>query len=127
MTDLVCARLLLVVVVVTSVSLDAQPTAVAWEDVASGVEHAHIVHPARAGGSWNVNVLRVDLARVRLDVIRAKDAAVGVETVSAIAARVGALAAVNGGYFRTSGEFAGDSTGTLQIDGVLWSEPDRGR
>jgi hypothetical protein len=67
------------------------------------------------------------MADARLDVIRANDAAIGLERVSSIAARVGALAAINGGYFRTSGEFLGDSTGTLQIDRVLWSEPDRGR
>ena len=67
------------------------------------------------------------MSRARLDVIRAKDAAVGLETTSAIAARVGAIAAVNGGYFRTGDDFVGDSTGTLQIDGVLWSEPDRAR
>lgn len=101
--------------------------AVAWTPVASGVEHTHIERPAPAGGTWHINALRIDLSRVRLDVIRAKDMAIGVETVSAIAARTGAIAAVNGGYFRTSGEFLGDSTGTLQIDGRIWSDPDRGR
>jgi hypothetical protein len=47
--------------------------------------------------------------------------------VSAIAARHGAISAINGGYFRMTGTFAGDSTGTLQIDGRILSEPDRGR
>ena len=65
--------------------------------------------------------------QVRLDVIRALDTAVGLERVSSMAARTGAIAAVNAGYFRTSGEFLGESTGTLQIDHVIWSEPDRGR
>jgi hypothetical protein len=44
-----------------------------------------------------------------------------------MAARHGAIAAVNGGYFRTAGTYRGDSTGTLVIDGELLSEPDRGR
>jgi hypothetical protein len=105
----------------------AQAPAVSWTRVADGVEHAQFRREAPAGGQWNINVLRIDMTRARLDVIRARDAAIGLETVSSIAARTGAIAAVNGGYFVTSGDFLGDSTGTLQIDGVLWSEPDRGR
>jgi hypothetical protein len=118
---------ILVLGVSATVSGVWQPAAVAWTQVASGVEHAHITRPAPAGGSWNINLLRIDFSRARLDVIRARDAAIGVEPVSAIAARTRAIAAINGGYFRTSGEFLGDSTGTLQIDRILWSEPDRGR
>jgi len=110
----------------TSAAL-AQPAGLSWTTVAPGVEHAHFRREAPVEGSWNINVLRVDLTRARLDVIRARDTAIGLETVTSIAARTGAIAAVNGGYFRTSGDFLGDSTGTLQIDGVLWSEPDRGR
>lgn len=108
-------------------TLLAQPAGLSWSPVAPGVEHAHLRREAPGGGSWNVNVLRVDMAQARLDVIRARDTAIGLETVTSIAARTGAIAAVNGGYFRTSGDFLGDSTGTVQIDGVIWSEPDRGR
>jgi exopolysaccharide biosynthesis protein len=100
-----------------------QRAAVDWKVVAPGVEHAQITRE----GPWFVNLLRVDLTTARLDVVHARDDAVGLETLSAIAARTGAIAAVNGGYFRMTGTFAGDSTGTLQIDGRLLSEPDRGR
>ncbi len=120
---LLCASWLLAV---TSTAL-AQPAALSWTAVAPGVEHAHFRRDAPNEGSWNINVLRVDIRQARLDVIRARDTAIGLETVTSIAARTGAIAAVNGGYFRTSGDFLGDSTGTLQIDGVVWSEPDRGR
>jgi hypothetical protein len=113
--------------VLVSVSTFAQAPAVRWQPVAAGVEHAHIVRSAPAGGTWNVNALRIDMRQARLDVVHAKDAAIGLETVTAMAQRTNAIAAINGGYFRTAGEFQGDSTGTLQIDGVLWSEPDRGR
>lgn len=109
------------------VPLAAQVPDLSWVPVADGVEHAQFRRPAPGGGEWNVNVLRVDMSKARLDVVRARDEAVGLETVTSIAARTNAIAAVNGGYFRTSGDFLGDSTGTLQIDGVLWSEPDRGR
>ena len=110
-----------------SVALSAQPASLSWTTVAPGVEHAQFRREAPGEGFWNINVLRVDLTEARLDVIRARDTAIGLETVTSMAARTGAIAAVNGGYFRTSGDFLGDSTGTLQIDGVLWSEPDRGR
>lgn len=96
---------------------------VTWRPIAPGVEHAHVIRDA----PWNIHVLRVDPSQARLDVVHARDNAVGLETVSAIAARHGAIAAINGGYFRMTGTFAGDSTGTLQIDGRILSEPDRGR
>ncbi|HUE88162.1 MAG TPA: phosphodiester glycosidase family protein [Vicinamibacterales bacterium] len=105
----------------------AQPAAPVWTTVAPGVEHAHFRREAPTEGAWNINVLRIDMTQARLDVIRARDTAIGLETVTSIASRVGAIAAINGGYFRTSGDFLGDSTGTLQIDGVVWSEPDRAR
>jgi exopolysaccharide biosynthesis protein len=103
--------------------IGARQNAIEWRTVAPGVEHAHITRE----GPLNINLLRVDLAQARLDVVHARDEAVGLEPLSVIAARAGAIAAVNGGYFRMTGTFAGDSTGTLQIDGTLLSEPDRGR
>lgn len=79
------------------------------------------------GGPWRVHVLEADPARMRLEVAHAYDAAIGLETTAELAARRGALAAVNGGYFRMTGLLAGDSQGALRIDGDLLSEPDRGR
>jgi hypothetical protein len=112
-------------------SLPAQSSDIAWRTIAPGVEHVQIVRKAddsgAAAGPWTINALRIDLAQVRLDVVHALDAAVGLETVSSMAQRRGAIAAINGGYFRTTGTFRGDSTGTLLIDGALLSEPDRAR
>jgi hypothetical protein len=117
-------RLIAALLFVGSVALGAQHVPeLDWRVVAPGVEHAHIAMAA----PWNVNALRVDLTQARLDVVHARDDAVGRETLSAMAARTGVVAAINGGYFRMTGTFAGDSTGTLQIDGTLLSEPDRGR
>jgi hypothetical protein len=114
---------LLALASITASPLTAQP----WTHVADGVEHTHVRRAAPGDGEWNINGLRIDMTKARLDVVRANDAAIGLEKVTSIAARSRAIAAVNGGYFRTSGDFLGDSTGTLQIDRVLWSEPDRGR
>jgi hypothetical protein len=117
---------LLPVVVAGAAARGQDAGAIAWSAIAAGVEHAHVVRQA-APGPWNIHLLRIDLSQVRLDAVRALDEAVGLETVSSLAARHAAIAAVNGGYFRTTGTFRGDSAGTLQIDGTLLSEPDRGR
>ena len=112
--------------------LVAQPIAsLGWRSVAPGVEHATLQRTVDAGGQaigpFAINALRLDLTRVRLDVVHAMDEAVGLETTSSIAERLGAIAAINGGYFRTTGTYRGDSTGTLQIDRTILSEPDRSR
>ena len=119
--------LCLALVAAAALASQVGPIKPAWSEVAAGVEHAHVRREAPGGGQWNINLLRIDMTRARLDVVRARDVAIGLETVSSIAERTGAIAAVNGGYFRTSGDFLGDSTGTLLIDRVLWSEPDRAR
>jgi hypothetical protein len=124
--------LLAIVLAAAATPAAQQPAAsIAWKAVAPGVEHAAIQRPADAadpaGGPLAINVLRLDLSQVRLDVVHALDEAVGLETTSSIAERLGAVAAINGGYFRTTGTFRGDSTGTLQIDRTILSEPDRSR
>jgi len=78
-------------------------------------------------GPWNIHVLEADPKMIRVEVAHAYDAAIGLETTAELAERHDALAAINGGYFRMTGLLAGDSQGTLQIDGKLLSEPDRGR
>ncbi len=116
---------------VMGVGLIAQPTPVDWRSIAPGVEHAELTRKTdeagQPAGPWVINALRIDPSQARLDIVHAQDEAVGLETVGSVAERRGAIAAVNGGYFRMTGTFAGDSTGTLQIDGKLLSEPDRGR
>ena len=83
--------------VVAIAPLLAQPSINSWNEVAEGVEHTHFTRDAPGGGSWNINALRIDMSRARLDVIRANDVAIGLETVTSIAARTDAIPAVNGG------------------------------
>ncbi|MCW8983782.1 MAG: phosphodiester glycosidase family protein [Thermoanaerobaculales bacterium] len=78
-------------------------------------------------GPWKIHVLEADPKKIRVEVVHAYDAAIGLETTAELAERHDALAAINGGYFRMTGLLAGDSQGTLRIDGRLLSEPDRGR
>ena len=84
----------------------------------------HLTNPE---GPWKIHVLEADPRKVRVEIAHAYDAAIGLETTADLAGRHGALAAINGGYFRMKGLLAGDNQGTLQLDGRLLSEPDRGR
>jgi len=102
-----------------------------FQTVAAGVEHLKLARGYKsdneATGPWVVNLLRVDPARVDLRIAHALDEGVGLETTSSIAARAGAIAAVNAGFFRTTGTYRGESNGVLAIEGKLMSEPLEGR
>ncbi|MDQ2920090.1 MAG: phosphodiester glycosidase family protein [Acidobacteriota bacterium] len=101
--------------------------ALRFQEVAPGIEYGQTTsgHASKdeLTGPWYINVLRIDLARATLKIVRALDEGVGMETVSSLAARYRAAAATNGGYFRTTGTYRGESIGLLLLDGKLISEP----
>ncbi len=93
-----------------------------FKTVKDGIEYAEVTKEI-SGIKVNMNLLRLDLTKVRLDVVHAKDAAIGTEKTSSIATRHGAFAAINAGFFRLDTSlFAGDSAGVLIIDHKLLSE-----
>lgn len=96
------------------------------EVIAPGIEHIQITRGYKSDkevtGPWFINLLRLDLKQARLRMVHAMDEAVGLETVSSLAARYGALAAINSGYFRTTGTYRGDSVGIEVRKGKLLSE-----
>jgi exopolysaccharide biosynthesis protein len=98
-----------------------------FQEINPGVEYGQTVSGEASKdeltGPWLINVIRVDLTRAKLKVVHAMDEGVGLETVSSLAARYGAVAATNGGYFRVGGTYRGDSIGLLFLDGALISEP----
>lgn len=71
----------------------------------------------------SIRLLRLDPRRVRLASALATGEIPGRATVSAIARRVGAIAAVNAGFFSPVGE----PVGLLRIDGRLLSDTSRAR
>ena len=79
-----------------------------------------LLHPA---GPIAVRILRIDPQRVRLKSALAQEKIVGTETVTAMADRHGAIAAINAGFFAPNG----DPTGLLQVDGELVSDTARPR
>lgn len=101
------------------------------ESVAPGVEHIEIRRGDFGRGigpdRWTINVLILDPSKTKIALGRALDKGVGTETPSSIAARRGALAATNGGYFRTEGVYRGEPAGILALAGKVLSEPSRRR
>ena len=101
------------------------------ETLAPGLTHVEIVRaiPTASGAQerWVIHVLQLDALRAQLRVAPALDAIVGTETTSSLAERHGALAAVNGGYFRMAGLYRGEPAGALVLEGRLLSETDRHR
>jgi exopolysaccharide biosynthesis protein len=107
--------------------LCGQSLAQDWKTVHDGVEYAQ-VEKEISGLKVKMNLLRLDLKRVRLDVHHALDKAIGLETTSSIATRHGGVAAINSGFFRLDkSEFAGDAAGVLVIDRRLLSESTNNR
>jgi len=93
-----------------------------FKTVHAGVEYAEVTRKI-GDDPVKINLLRLDLKKVRLDVHHALDAAIGTEKTSSLATRHGAVAAINAGFFRLDKSvFAGDAVGTLMIDGELLSE-----
>jgi exopolysaccharide biosynthesis protein len=101
------------------------------EFIAPGVEHIQITRGYKSDkdttGPWFINILRIDLTKARLRMVHALDEEVGLETVSSMAARYGALAAINSGYFRTTGTYRGDSIGVEVLNGKILSESNNTR
>lgn len=102
-------------------------TAQDFKTIQDGIEYAEMTRTIE-DQPVKMNLLRLDLTKVRLDVVHAMDSAIGTETVSSMANRYGAFAAINAGFFRLDKSiFAGDSTGVLEIDNRLISESNNNR
>ena len=101
-------------------------SSLSFTEIAPGIEHGQ-VESGSAEEPLRINVLRVDLKRARVKVVRALDQGLGMETVSSLATRYRADAAINGGFFRLTGTYRGESTGLLIIDGKLISESNNNR
>jgi hypothetical protein len=71
----------------------------------------------------SVHIAVVDPRVLAIEAGTARGLAIGRETVTAMAGRVGAVLAVNGGFFRIGGTFDGDPAGILKIGDEWLSEP----
>ena len=93
-----------------------------FRTIRDGIEYAEMTREID-GKPVKMNLLRLDLRKVRLDVVHAMDAAIGTETVSSMATKRGAFAAINAGFFRLDkSPFLGDAAGVFMINKKLLSE-----
>lgn len=98
-----------------------------FKTVHDGVEYAQVVHKL-GSDPVKINLLRLDLKKVRLDVHHAMDAAIGTEKTSSLAERQGAVAAINAGFFRLDTSiFAGNAVSFLMIDKEILSNSTNNR
>ena len=74
-----------------------------FKTVHDGVEYAQVVHKL-GSDPVKINLLRLDLKKVRLDVHHAMDAAIGTEKTSSLAERQGAVEPNGGIADGTDGE-----------------------
>lgn len=95
----------------------ARPVAPHWQAVTDGVELAVFDAASITGepGPVAVHAVRLDLSRMRVELALARDTSPALERVDAMAARHGAIAAVNAGFFLPRGRPAG----LLKMDGRL--------
>ena len=91
------------------------------ETVAAGVELFRSVDRSLVSGAGPIAVaaLRLDPERVRLTSALSNDEVLRVETVAGMAERLGAVAAVNGGFFNRNN---GEPIGLLKVAGDLVSD-----
>ena len=95
------------------------------ETLAPGITYYTLDDAAHLGADAPISarLLEIEPSAARLDMELGKDGRQGRETVPAMAARRGALAAVNAGFFGTNG----DPAGIFKIDGLLVSDTRRPR
>src|SRR5579883_1628525 len=74
-----------------------------------------------------IHVLEIDPSKVRIAPAHAGKDILALETVSTIAKRHQAAAAINGGFFRTQKPYEGTSAGILRIGGEWYSSPTMNR
>lgn len=126
-------QLVLVVALCATAFSQTQPftSGLQFREIEPGIEYGQIASGVASKdektGPWLINVLRVDLRKTAVKIVRALDIGVGTETVSSLVARHGATAGINGGYFRTGGTYRGESLGFLLVDHKLFSEPHNNR
>ena len=83
------------------------------EEIADGISYKRIAKE----GPLIIHILEVDPHKVYIDLVLAKGYPMQLQTVSEIAKQHGAIAAINSGFFREEGEYAGTASGALKVQG----------
>lgn len=75
----------------------------------------------------SIHILAFDPTAFQVELVLAADQIIGRETVSHMARRTRALAAINGGFFRIARDYDGEPAGALKIASRWLSEPQKNR
>jgi len=116
---------LLLAAALTLAFAQAPPQLTPVREVADGISLFHLTDPALVDPPAPISawLLRLDPARVTLRAALANDEVMGTETVADTAARHGAIAAINAGFFLPNG----DPAGLYKVSGRLISDTRRPR
>ena len=101
----------------------AQETFDRREPVAPGIEYRERSFSNANGGPYAMQILAVDPRHPAVNIVpvHAHDRAIGRETTSSLAARYGATAAVNGGFFAMTGPYAGAVARVYALDHEIYA------
>lgn len=92
-----------------------------------GFRYEYILRNVPRSGPQNnsivIHVLEIDPTQVRIVPVHAGKEILALETVSSLAKRYHATAAINGGFFRSQPPYEGTSAGVLRIGGEWYSSP----
>src|ERR1700722_14072781 len=84
-----------------------------------GIRYEHRV----LEGPVSVHILEVDPKSAEIAAAHAPPQVLALATTSQIAKEKGAFAAINGGFYRMEGIYAGSCSGILKVDGEWLSSP----
>lgn len=98
-----------------------------FKTVKPGVEYSKVRRDF-SGQTVNIDLLRLDLKKVRIDLHHAGKSVIGTDLTSSIAVQNSGIAAINAGFFRLDkSPFLGDPVGMFMVDGNWLSEPTNNR
>lgn len=90
-----------------------------FQPLGEGLRYTH----RRTEAPHSIHILEVHPGPFAIVLQRALDDGLGRETVSSMAQRVGAVGAINGGFFRVGGRYSGEPVGILKIEDRWFSDP----
>ncbi len=97
--------------------------AFAIETIADGITY----EVRKTDEPLTIHILRVDPTKIIIRPVHALNNGFGCESTSHIAKRMGALAAINGGFFKMAGTLKGAPAGILKINSEWYSLPHKPR
>ncbi len=94
-----------------------------WAKLLGALPEGLLYQVVEKTGPLTIHLLEVDPTKIKIQAVHAGEEILALETVSSMAKRYRAAAAINGGFFRAQGAYRGTSAGILRIGGKWYSSP----